>query len=109
MTFYDIGQELGSLKKVQLRKEQNPITKDKETSEEDFINEYGERKKNMIGELQYKDRRTLMRSMMRYNTRAERILNGVCKGRFPEERMVKKCDRKVREPLNLSHFYLSQL
>ena len=86
MTFYDIGQELGSLKKVQLRKEQNPITKDKETSEEDFINEYGDRKKNMIGELQYKDRRTLMRSMMRYNTRAERILNGVCQGRFPEER-----------------------
>ena len=46
----------------------------------------GERKKNMIGELQYKDRRTLMRSMMRYNTRGKRILNGVCKGRFPEER-----------------------
>ena len=45
MTFYDIGQELGSLKKVQLRKEQNPITKDKETSEEDFINEYGDRKR----------------------------------------------------------------
>ena len=46
----------------------------------------GERIKNRVGELQYKDRRTLMRSMMRYNTRAERILNGVCKGRFPEER-----------------------
>ena len=86
MTFYEIGQELGQMKKVKSRKELKSITKDKETTEEDFINESDERIKNRVGELQYKDRRTLMRSMMRYNTRAERILNGVCKGRFPEER-----------------------
>ena len=85
-TFYKIGQELGQMKKVKSRKELKSITKDKETTEEDFIDESDERKKNMIGELQYKDKRTLMRSMMRYNTRGKRILNGVCKGRFPEER-----------------------
>ena len=74
------------MKKVKSRKELKSITKDKETTEEDFRDKDDERIKNMIGELQYKDKRTLMRSMMRYFTRAKRILNGVCKGRFPEER-----------------------
>ena len=40
---------LGSLKKVQLRKEQNPITKDKETTEEDFRDKDDERIKNRVG------------------------------------------------------------
>ena len=55
-------------------------------SEEEWVKQYQEDAKRIIDQL---DRKSLRKQMLMFNHRGERILEGVCEGRFPEPRKWK--------------------
>jgi len=55
-------------------------------SEEEWVKQYPEDAKRIIDQL---DRKSLRKQILMFNHRGERILEGVCEGRFPEPRKWK--------------------
>ena len=55
-------------------------------SEEEWVRQYPEDAKRILAQL---DQKSLKKQMFMFYHRAERILEGVCEGRFPEPRKWK--------------------